>query len=144
MNTENKNLEAYEDRLLGELEEKIMQFSYRKKDGTVRVSIGTRCKKYIPKYVNEEAVDYLINAVEHNLDSMKRMFYIGLDKTALQHNCDLLENCMKPLRPKEKKEESSESSFINYYDFEAKSFRRFEKGSLVAPYMYIGDNKVSN
>ena len=134
-------MQSYEDRLVQELNEKIVQFSYRKKDGSVRTAIGTRCASYIPKYINEEAVDYLINAVEHNLDSMKRMFYIGLDKTALQHNCDLLENCMRPFRPKEKKEENSESSFINYYDFEAKSFRRFEKKNLVAPYLYVGDRK---
>lgn len=141
MSTENDERQSYEDRLVQELNEKIIQFSYRKKDGSVRTAIGTRCASYIPKYINEEAVDYLINAVEHNLDSMRRMFYIGLDKTALQHNCDLLENCMRPFRPKEKKEENSESSFINYYDFEAKSFRRFEKKNLVAPYLYVGDRK---
>lgn len=137
---ESNEMQSYEDRLVQEMDEKIVQFSYRKKDGSVRTAIGTRCAKYIPKHINEEAIDYLINAVEHNLDSMKRMFRLGLDKEALQHNCDLLENCVRPFRPKEKSE-NVESDFINYYDFEVKSFRRFEKKNLVAPYLYVGDRK---
>ena len=140
MSTENNEMQSYEDRLVQEMNEKIVQFSYKKKDGSVRTAIGTRCASYIPKHINEEAIDNLINAVEHNLDSMKRMFHLGLDKEALQHNCDLLETCMRPFRPKEKSE-SAAGDFINYYDFEAKSFRKFEKKNLVAPYLYVGGRK---
>lgn len=124
--------------LLLELETGITTFTYVKTDGTRRKCYGTRNKNLIPEYINKEAVTELVETTTNllsNLDKYKDLVEEGGDPldtmSLLSESISWAASALKPFDPKEKKAYTSNDEWVNYYDFEAKGWRKFKVASVV-------------
>lgn len=122
------------EKLQGELEAGIVSFGYRKSDGTERRAIGTRRRDLIPQYDDNkvrELVEASINLagnlgrVKENpkqLEQDPEPFWVGVE---------IFNSAIEPFHPKEKGAYTPNEDWINYYDFEAKGWRKCKKDNII-------------
>lgn len=121
--------------MLEELLEKLksggVKFSYAKKEGEERVAFGTLNPNMIPVLYSGPQIQALYETAENVLQSSDE------DRSVVDEAMNLMNEALKPFRPKPKRESSGEkksSNYISYYDFEAKGFRLFNPDSLIKIY----------
>lgn len=123
--------------LVSKLDQGIEVFTYLKSDGTIRKAIGTRSRDLVPEVLTDKLkkqIDVLVNAANHTVSILAEATdsnFVDTDPIATAGA--ILEDALKPFNPAPTKAKSStpDSDWINYYDFEAKGWRKFNVGSLL-------------
>jgi len=106
------------------LSEGVAKFTYLKKDGSVRTAFGTLNPKMIPKYTEAE-VDKIITLANVVLRGL------STGDMSKETGKELADGWYRLINKEYKKSDKKESEYINYYDFEKKSFRKFKKSTAV-------------
>ena len=127
------------EELLEKLQSGVVKFSYAKKEGDERIAFGTVNPDLVPIQYTKPQIQELYEASENCLSVLKGRLGIVEEDEMQDYEAavQLSEEALKPFRPKQKREVSSEakpSEYLNYYDFEAKGWRKFHPEKLVKIY----------
>lgn len=124
------------------MDREVVHFVYQKSGGVPRPAIGTRSYDHIPNTrltpgvvaELEQATDNLIsnmNKVIHNPDLLKA------DPDGFKFGIDVLHGARAAAFGDPDavgKSYTQDDSFVNYYDFESKGWRKFRRDSLLIVY----------
>lgn len=115
------------EKLINRLHNGIVEFEYKKKDGSTRNARGTLYPEFLPKKENEE-IKFNVRAIDALLEAKG----ISFEEYTESNNLDFLkkENEKYVFTFKRKKKEKQENKII-YYDLESSSFRSFIKENLI-------------
>lgn len=119
------------EELIEKLKSGVVKFSYAKKEGEERIAFGTINSDLVPVQYSGPQIQALYETAENVMQSSDE------DRSVMDEAINLLDDALKPFRPKTKREVSSESKpseYLNYYDFEAKGWRKFHPEKLVKIY----------
>lgn len=100
------------------LETSVVHFVYEKKDGTFRHSFGTRCPELLPKKLPEQLSD----------------LFNKYSKEGSTTGADAVEGLMAYMSSvdKPKKPYTADPAWVNYFDYQANDWRKFNNLALVA------------
>jgi len=113
--------------LMNRLHNGIVEFEYKKKDGSIRKAKGTLYPEFLPEKENEE-IKFDVQAI----DTLLEIKNISFEEYMETNNLELLkkENEKYVFILNRKKKEKQENTVI-YYDFENNSFRSFIKENFI-------------
>ena len=112
----------------------VVKFCYLKIDGSERVAFGTTNPALIPSYdkdkVNSlvEKTLILVEGVENAITSPEKL---KQDADWLSNRVAFVKEELRPLLKEKTSTYTPNDAFCNYYDFDAKGFRKFGIDKLV-------------
>lgn len=122
------------EELINQLEGGIVVFNYKKSDGTLRRAVGTRRNDLIPRF-QEEKVQELVEASMNMAGNLQRMKdnpeMFEKDPEPFWAGVEIFNSAIEPFHPREKGAYTPNEDWINYYDFEAKGWRKCKKDNII-------------
>ena len=113
------------EELINKLYTGVVEFEYKKKDGSIRKTIGTLCEKLLPE---KEEIKFDIQTI----NVLLKIKNISLNEYIESNGLELIkkEND-KYVFIFKKNEKRKQDNIITYYDLENNSFRSFIKENLI-------------
>lgn len=113
--------------VMNRLHNGIVEFEYKKKDGSTRKAKGTLCSDFLPEKEMEEIV-FDIKAI----DTLCEIKHISFEEYMETNNLELLNTDNgKYIFLFRKKKKDKQDGLIIYYDLETNSFRSFIKDNFI-------------